>query len=190
MRFISLVFALWVAQSVAAEVPSWDIDKGRSRIDFQGKQFGGKMHGRFMRFTTEIRLDPKRLEDSMINAVVEMDSVDTYNSERDEELLSANWFNASSYATADFVSTNIRRVGKGYETTGWLTMLGVRKEVTFPFEIRIHSAQDGPSQAELHGEATLRRTDFGIGKGEWAATDIVGDEVKIVVEIKATIPET
>ena len=87
-------------------------------------------------------------------------------------------------------STAVRRVGGRDETTGWLTPFGIRKEVTFPFEVQISPAKNGQSQAELHGEAALKRTDFGIGEGEWTTTDIVGDEVVIAVEIKAIVPET
>ena len=82
-----------------------------------------------------------------------------------------------NYARAK-ASTAVRRVGKRYETTGWLTLLGIRKEVTFPFEVQISPAKNGQSQAELRGEAKLKRT------------DIVGDEVVIAVEIKAIVPET
>jgi polyisoprenoid-binding protein YceI len=39
---------------------------------------------------------------------------------------------------------------------------------------------------ELSGETTIKRLDYGVGQGEWASTEWVGDDVKLTYKVTMT----
>ena len=57
---------------------------------------------------------------------------------------------------------------------GTLRLKGIARPVEVPF------AWTGTADAAtMEGELTVGRSDFGIGTGEWARTDVIGAEVKL-----------
>ena len=61
---------------------------------------------------------------------------------------------------------------------GKLTMRGVTHDARVPFTFRTAS-EGGVSVAYMVGKTTLKRLDYGVGQGDWKATDQVGDEVGV-----------
>ena len=68
-------------------------------------------------------------------------SIDTGVADRDAHLRSADFFNADENKEIRFVSTQVERDGDDWVITGDLTINGVTKAVTVPFELT-GSAQD------------------------------------------------
>jgi polyisoprenoid-binding protein YceI len=64
---------------------------------------------------------------------------------------------------------------------GKLTLRGVTKPADLPFRLKI----DG-DKARMSGVTSLDRTAFGVGQGEWKATDQIPAKVKVSVQIAAT----
>jgi polyisoprenoid-binding protein YceI len=67
------------------------------------------------------------------------------------------------------------------------------RDVTEPFELpfRLLGVMDHPFQenmlvAGIVSEFQLLRNDFGVGTGDWAATAVVGDEVKVRLNLELT----
>ena len=58
-------------------------------------------------------------------------------------------------------------------------MRGVPKPVTLPFKLEIK--QD---RAHFTGEMTVERLDYGIGQGPWKDTSVVGNTVKIFIDLR------
>jgi polyisoprenoid-binding protein YceI len=74
----------------------------------------------------------------------------------------------------------LRRVeGNRYAARGTLSLKGMKRAVEVPFTWT--ASGDG---AAMEGELTLMRGDFGIGLGEWKATDTIGAEVKVKFKVK------
>jgi polyisoprenoid-binding protein YceI len=60
-----------------------------------------------------------------------------------------------------------------------LTLKGVQQPVEVPF--KWNEAADGVT---MQGEFTVKRSPFGIGTGEWTATDVIGPEVAVKFRLR------
>lgn len=178
MRTLTTAF-LWLALTMPAAAADWRVDPTHSRLGFSGTQQGGTFEGRFERWSAQIRFDPKALQNSAFDVRIEVASIDTGSRERDQYLPQKEWLDASTYPTAHFrASAFSARDGEEYLAHGQLTLRGV----TRPVELRFRWAEQG-ERAELHGQASLDRTAFGVGQGEFADTDVVGREVRVSVDL-------
>ena len=78
------------------------------------------------------------------------------------------------------VVIEVRRAeGNHYVARGTLSLKGVKQPAEVPFTWT--ASADG---ATMEGELTLKRGAFGIGAGEWAATDVIGADVKVKFKVK------
>ena len=175
------VAAATIALTAPAGAADWMVDGDSSRLGFVGTQTGGRFEGTFNRFDADIAFDPENPDAAEVSVVIPVDSFATGNSQRDELALSAEWFNAAEYREARFETTEIRRTGEGrYEADAELTIRGVTEPVVLPFTLEIEG-----DRARMHGEVTVDRLDFGLGRGQWESGDLVGREVTIVVDLSA-----
>ena len=74
---------------------------------------------------------------------------------------------------------SFERAGAGWRADGELTIRGVTKPVPVMFTL---APGDGP--AVMKGNASLNRLAFGLGQGEWASTEWVGDEVDVRFDLR------
>jgi polyisoprenoid-binding protein YceI len=103
-----------------------------------------------------------------------MTSVDTKDKDRDTTLKGSDLFDVAKNPSAHYLTKAISKGANGYTATGSLTLRGVTKDVPIEFQFT-----PGSGGAKLEGTATIKRLDFGVGQGDWKATDQVGDAVKV-----------
>jgi len=176
MMTVGAVFLI----SSPALATDWSV-KDSSKLGFIATQTGAEFEGAFKSFTSTISFDPGNLEDSQVEIIIHIDSVDTQSAERDSQIISADWFDAATYPKATFKTIQISNgENAGYIAKASLTMRGTTKEVELPFNVEING-----DQAHATGELTIQRNDFGIGQGQWVATTVVGDDVRIFFDLKA-----
>jgi polyisoprenoid-binding protein YceI len=174
---LALALLLGAVNPAAAE--QWAIDRSASRLAFVATWEGTEFEGIFRRFEADIRFDPHRLAASGFDVTVDVTSADTNSADRDAALADPEWFFFERYPQATFVTSAIRSVGNGrYEADATLTVKGVSRTMVLPFTWR--ASGDG---AKMDGEVVLRRTDFNIGEGEWAEGDIIGLDVRVIVDL-------
>lgn len=160
----------------------WVVDANESEIEFTGTQLGAEFEGEFESFDATIVFSPDDLAGSAVEVVIDIASVNTQNADRDSQIVSADWFDAAQWPTAKFVTKSFREIAPGkYEAVADLTIRDVTREVTMPFDLEITG-----NEAEAEGKVTIKRTDFGVGQGQWIDTTQVGDAVTIKIEIEAT----
>lgn len=145
----------------------WAIDAPHSAVVFSIRHLGlSKVRGRFDQFDATLEIGAS-LEETKIEAIVDMASVDTNNADRDAHLRSTDFFNTEGHPTMRFDSTSVVRTGEEWLLTGNLTMNGVTRAVTF--EVEFNGVQGHPATNRQHAgfSATgeLRRSDFGIDFG-------------------------
>jgi polyisoprenoid-binding protein YceI len=148
---------------------------GRNALSFEFVQADAKTPGAFRDYDVRLTLDEKNLAASKLLVRVAVASLDTQDEERDDILRGADLFDAQHHPVATFTSTRIVRAGSGYQAVGKLTIRDVTRDFTVPFSLRA---------GRLTGTATLRRLDFGVGKGEWEATEWVGNDVKVLFDLR------
>ncbi|AMN45637.1 hypothetical protein ACG33_00655 [Steroidobacter denitrificans] len=153
----------------------WNMQLANSRLDFIGIQAGAAFEGGFDRFSADIHFDPQDLAASRFDVTIDMASVNSRDSERDQIIRGKDLFDVAQWPTGHYVAQKFQPAGNGkYTASGTLTLLGVMREI--PIRFSFEEDKDG---AWLKGDASIERLAFGIGKGEWTDTSMVGNEVKV-----------
>ena len=60
-----------------------------------------------------------------------------------------------------------------------------RREVRVPFTFRT-ATEAGASVGYMSGKTTIKRLDYGVGQGDWKATDQVGNDVGVSFALRLT----
>lgn len=174
--------AMLLAAGATHGATAWVADAAASRLGFTGTLAGGTFDGRFHRFEPDIVFDPADLAGSRFLVTIETGSADTQDADRDAILKGPEFFAVERWPAARFEATRFAAAGAGrYTAQGRLTLRDITREVTLTFTFR--PAADG-RVAQLNGETTVRRLDFGVGQGEWRDTQWVGDDVKVVFALE------
>ena len=171
---------------------TWTIDPAHSEVTFSVRHLAiSKVKGSFEKFDATAVVG-ETLEDSSVEASIEIASVNTGQAPRDEHLRTSDFFAADEFPTMTFRSTGIRLQGDNVLIDGDLTLRGVTKPVTLTGEFGGVTV-DGYGQTKAGGEATTKidRTDFGVN---WnAAVEAggftLGNEVTITLELQFTLPQ-
>jgi cytochrome b561/polyisoprenoid-binding protein YceI len=158
----------------------WVVAPGSS-LGF-GTSWGGEpIRGRFNRWTADILFGPDALDQSKVTVSVDLASVDTGDQQRDASLPSGDWFDVATQPKAVFTATRFSKTGEDrYVAHGTLKLRGVTKPMDLPFRLII----DG-DRAQARGRASLDRNAFGVGQGEFAATDQIPGKVTLDIDVKA-----
>ena len=171
-----LVASLLMLCAGAASAAERPVIYPKSEIGFSVKQMGVKVSGTFKRFTAKINLDAAKPESSSAQIEVDIASINTGSDEGDQSAMDKAWLDAAAFSKAIFKSNVVRTLGTDrYEVKGSLSIKGKPRELTVPFTLK--NLPDGSSVAS--GDFSIRRTDFGIGGGEWNEGDLVANEVPV-----------
>lgn len=175
----SAIATLLLAASLApASATDWVARPELSSLRFSGSSQGESFEGSFARFTPRIRFDPAAPAEARFDVTIELASADTRNAERDETLHGSDFFDVTGHPQARFVADGVVATGTGFEARGELELRGIRRPVTLAFAWT--ALTDG---ARLEGSATLDRTDFDVGGGDWADPDMIAHEVTVATTL-------
>lgn len=180
--FLSGCGAESVEAAEAGPSGGWVVDKAKSRLEFSGTQTGKEFSGAFSGFDASIVFDPADLSAASIDVVVDTSSAKTGDRQRDAALPTPDWFSAKAFPKATFSASEIIVTGdSAYEARGRLTIRDATRDFALPFTLAITG-----DKAVADGAATLLRTDFGVGQGEFATGQWVGLDVKVSFHIEAS----
>lgn len=186
IRFAVRGFVLalaFVALMAAAAVPAWNIVPNDSTINFTATQNNSPVSGNFKKFTGDINFDPAQLSASNVTITVDLASVNTSYGEVADTLKTADWFDSKNFPQATFKATKFTKTGANtYQADGALTI----RNKTVPVSLAFTVDQFTAANFHLKGNTVLKRTDFGVGQGDWAKTDTVKDEVQVNFTLSAT----
>lgn len=169
---LSLVLACVVGPAAARP---WRADAAHSVLTFTNTYQDVAYSGRFQRFAANIDYDPADLAHARFDVTVDITSLDTQNSERDQAALGTDFFDAAKFPYAHFVTTSFHKTANGdVVADGTLTLRGISKPVTLTVEFVPHG-----DSASLDVTAHVQRLDFGIGAGEWADLSMIGNGVTV-----------
>jgi cytochrome b561/polyisoprenoid-binding protein YceI len=169
-------------KEVTAAMPlsGWSLQPGGT-LGFVASMNGDSINGRFASWTGDIRFSPDDLPGSKIGVTIDLASADTSDGQRDEMLRGSDFFNIAAHPKARFTSNRItHKGGDRYAAAGMLDLHGVKRPVTLDFTLKI----DGDT-ARASGSTRLDRTAFGVGSGDWAATDQIAGAVSVRFDFRA-----
>ncbi len=187
MKLKNTVLTAAFAFSSAALASTWDIDTTHATAGFSVKHLGvTNTTGSLGNVTGAVELDEKDITKSTINATIDVKTLNTNNSKRDEHLKSPDFFETEKFPTATFKSTKIEKNGEKVKITGDLTMHGVTKPVTLDAELSAEVANPfskGTSRA-ISATGVLNREEWGLKWNAPLANNgfVVGKDVKLVLE--------
>jgi len=165
----------------AAEPVAWKVAPG-SALTFTTSWSGTAVDGRFDAWTADILFSPEALDRSKVTVTIDMSSAKSGDPQRDAALPTADWFDAASHPKAVFNATRFEKTGPDrYVAHGKLSLRGVTKPLDLPFKLTIAG-----DKAKMSGEAGVDRTAFGVGQGDFAATDQIPGKVAVHVQLTAT----
>ncbi|MEO0347014.1 MAG: cytochrome b/b6 domain-containing protein [Pseudomonadota bacterium] len=164
-----------------APAPEWNIDLAASSIAFTAEQAGAPFTGRWTDWSADMRFAADALETSGFDVAIRVAGVDTRDGDRDSTLQDAEFFDAAGFPEVRFVTGTIRAEGDGFVADSTLVVKGVEHPITFSFSVVANG-----SARTLTGTSRLDRLALGVGTGEWADTEWVGQFVDVAVEVRAT----
>lgn len=169
----------------------WRIDMAHSAVTFRVRHLGiSWVNGRFTEWQGELVYDPASPTAARVTARIQTTSVDTQNERRDADIRSGSYLAVDSFPEMTFVSQRVERVDETHlRVTGDLTLRGITKPVTLDTEVSaVMSGQRGKRVA-FTATTTINRMDYGVVFNRLTeGAQVVGDQVRITIDIEATQP--
>lgn len=141
--------------------------------------FSGYM-GRFDKIEGAVQLDPKALDKSQLDVIIDAASINTNNGKLEGELRDAA-FEVAKFKTITFKSTKLTTTDATHGTIiGDLTLHGVTKPVTLT--VTLNGVGPHPMTKKMamgfSATGTIKRSEFGVMN--WLP--MVGDDVQLIIE--------
>ena len=167
----------------------WAIDPTHSEIGFKVKHMMfTNVSGKFDQYDGSIETDENDFTTAKISFSAAIDSIDTRNSDRDNHLKSADFFDAETFPKMSFKSNAIQHVsGNTYKVNGDLTVKNVTKPVQLDVEYSgLMKDPWGNVKTGVSIEGKINRKEFGLSWNAALETGgvLVGEEVKLLSEIQ------
>jgi polyisoprenoid-binding protein YceI len=135
-RFIWCWLAVLALAGSAWAADEYKIDPVHSKVGFAVKHMAiSTVEGRFTDFNGSILYDDKDPSKSSVTVAIKTTSVNTDNNTRDNDLRSANFFEAEKYPEITFKSKSVEKKSNGYVAHGTLTIKSVSKDVDLVFTL-------------------------------------------------------
>lgn len=175
MKLRFTLAALLLAPLAAQAAVYTQILPEQSSVRFGYQQMGVDMDGSFNTLNGELHFDTEAPENTRVELKLDLASVDTGLDEANEELAKSEWFDSASNPLATFTADQVTpKSADQYLVNGLLEIKGQQRPVSFTATL----TQDG-NNATLTGQLPIKRSDFTVGEGPWAAFDVVANEVTI-----------
>jgi len=180
MRTLLLATTLLVVAAHPVQAADWTMDAGTSRLEFAVTFEKSVAPGVFREFDTRVRFDADKTTESRIDVGIATPSADMNIAAANKAISGPEWFDFARFPRSEFHATDVRRTDAGrYLARGMLSLKGVQQPVEVPF-----TWTEVGDTARMEGEFVVKRGAFGIGTGEWAATNVIGADVKIKFSVR------
>jgi polyisoprenoid-binding protein YceI len=174
--FLSL--ALLIASSAPAAADEWRMTED-SELTFEASWEETALPGRFPSFDVELATVDGSIEGGKLVVTVDLVAADMDDPDINEAIAGDEWFAVERFPVATYTSRSIRRAEENtYVAEGELDLKGHAEPVAVPF-----TWQASGSSVTMTGKLTLDRTRFGIGSGEWADDDSIGQAVTVTFRV-------
>ena len=179
---LTLIAALTMAATSAAQAGTWKIDPNHTSAQFSVRHLGvSTVRGAFTKVSGSATFDPADPSKTALDATIEATSVDTRVEMRDNDLRSPNFLNAAKFPTITFHAKQTKSAGAGkLQITGDLTIHGVTKEVVLDVDGPTAPIKDPGGNQRIGASAStkVKRQDFGVN----GLPAVVGDEITITID--------
>lgn len=168
----------------------WTIDPAHTSVTFGVRHMMvSTVRGEFQKVSGTVTYDPHRPEATVIDATIDVASINTREPKRDDHLRSADFFDVAKFPTIEFRSKGASRTKSGgLEVAGELTIHGVTHVVALEVEEPTpeHADPWGFVRMGASARTKIKRSDFGM---TWntlleAGGVVVGDEITLQLDVE------
>jgi polyisoprenoid-binding protein YceI len=171
-----------VTSPAQVQAGAYKLDPAHSKITWSVNHFGFSTYiGQFATVNGTLKLDPKNLAATVLEATVDTNSLGTLHPALDKHLKSSDFLDTAKFPTATFKATKVTQTGeRTADIAGELTLHGVTK----PVVVQATFNQAGPNplskayQLGFAGSAVIKRSEFGIT----SYVPAISDEVTLTLE--------
>ncbi|WP_338874160.1 YceI family protein [Spirosoma sp. SC4-14] len=169
---------------------NWLFEPSHCKVGFSVTHFGiTETEGHFTSYRGTVETMSDDFSDARVTLTIDVNSIDTLDQQRNNHLLSADFFRANEYPQITFVSTEMRQISpQTYKLLGDLTLLGIAKPVELDVVFMGVVPKDpfGYTKAGFKVRGVINRKDWGM---TWnTALDFgglaVGNDVTISCQIE------
>jgi polyisoprenoid-binding protein YceI len=186
IRTYALLLSALALPALAAD---YDIDSAHSAAQFSVRHLMvSNVRGSFKKVTGKVVFDEANPSATVVQASIDVSTVDTGEAGRDTHLKSPDFFDLAKFPTMTFVSKSASKTSQGIDLTGDLTLHGVTKSVVLHVSDITKEIKDPRGMLRIGATAmtVINRQDFGMvwnhnldGGGV-----VVGNEVTITIDIE------
>ena len=152
-------------------------NKTETKVDFKIKNFGVYVTGSFSEVDIVSNFDSSNIDNSYINAVVKISSINTGNVKRDGHLFKQDFFDVDNFKFIKLESSKIEKISEtNFILEGRLTIKNTIKIISIPLELT-----ENDDSLLLKSNFIIRRKDYDVGSNIW----VLGNNVKIMIMYKA-----
>ncbi len=176
-----------------SQLSTWSIDASHTHVEFAVRHMMvATTKGRFSDVKGTVEFDGQSLATATVNVEIAVDSIDTKQTDRDNHLKSADFFDAANHPTITFKSTRIvPKGGNEFDLVGDLTIRGTTKEVVLAGESNgVLRDPWGMDRGGFSASGKINRFDFGLHWNAALETGglVVAQDVKIALEVEIVKP--
>jgi polyisoprenoid-binding protein YceI len=165
----------------------WTIDPGHAEVAFIGRHFMlTKIRGRFTGVAGHVKVDEEPNE-STLEVTIDMASVNSGDTARDDHLRSDDFFDVANYPTATYRSSLVEWNGPSGRVVGDLTIRGVSRPVILAVDYVGHAHDPwGKERAVFSASASINRGDWGLSWNMLLETGgvVVSKEIRIEIDVE------
>jgi len=146
------------------------------------------VRGSFSGVTGTIEFNPEDPSDFSLDAVIDVNTLNTLDASRDAHVKGADFLDVEKYPTITFKSDKVEVLGSAeHKVYGQLTIHGISHEVALTVDGPTDEAKDPWGNTRVGASATtkIKRSDFGL---TWSAAletggVLLGDDLKIELDV-------
>jgi polyisoprenoid-binding protein YceI len=165
----------------------WIIDPTHSEVAFKVKHLViSTVTGYFRKFEGAAESTSEDFNGASVTFSLDVNTIDTNQSDRDQHLKSADFFDTASFPSIAFAGKLVNQGGE-YQLQGDLTLKGITQQVTLDVTYGGTVADPyGQTKAGFEIEGKLNRKDFGL---TWSAITeagsvVVSDQVRLQLSVQ------
>jgi polyisoprenoid-binding protein YceI len=189
MKTTVLTTAAALVTATVADAQTWAFDKSHSKVQFAVTHLViSETVGQFAEWDGTVTATKEDFTDAQINFTIKVSSINTDNTDRDNHLRSADFFDVEKFPEMTFKSRSMKKVdGKRYKLVGDLTMHGVTRPIDL--DVTFNGTAKSPWGQTVAGfklSGNLNRTDYGLkwNKTLEAGGLLVSEEVNISAAVE------
>lgn len=188
-KFIPCLLLLF-AHSARADIEAFEIDPVHTRVAFMVSHAGfSNAIGTFSGSTGEVVFDENDWSQSSVSANIPLANLDLGDPNWQKKILDGTFFDAGKFPAATFVSQRIEKLSPTTGVAhGLLSIRGSSQPVSLGFSLNALKRHPLTLKKTIGFSATATLSRKAFGMGAWAS--VVGDEVKIIIELEATRKKT